>query len=143
MYGKPTGGVLDFQLTNLSKLYHLNNASNMKSLHLAMRIFELLQKVARMSESNRMILETACRLQDIGITVDFYNHQKYALYLIENSTIFGLDSRQKFIAALTVAQVGNRFFFSKRTSEPEPFGYPDGKEAGADDQYCECSCYGG
>ena len=57
---------------------------------LAGRIFEDLREVFAMPEGDRLLLEMAARLQDVGYVISYEQHHKHSYHLIRNSQLPGM-----------------------------------------------------
>jgi exopolyphosphatase/guanosine-5'-triphosphate,3'-diphosphate pyrophosphatase len=68
----------------------------------ALRIYDALQKEHGLSPTERMLLEIAALLHDIGTYVSPSSHHKHSMYLIEAAEIFGLRKAHKDIVANVV-----------------------------------------
>ena len=59
--------------------------------HLCMEMFDQLQDLHRLSEHDRLLLEVASILHEVGSFISQQNHQLHSQYIILNSEIFGLS----------------------------------------------------
>jgi exopolyphosphatase/guanosine-5'-triphosphate,3'-diphosphate pyrophosphatase len=57
---------------------------------LAGRIYEQLREPFGMPEGDRLLVETAARLQDVGYVISYEQHHKHSYHLIRNSQLPGL-----------------------------------------------------
>jgi len=55
-----------------------------------MALFDALEKIHGMTQRQRMMLETAAILHDIGTYIKASGHNRHGQYLVANSEIFGL-----------------------------------------------------
>src|SRR5262245_55557714 len=60
-------------------------------MHLATRLFDQLAHEHGLSEHDRLLLQVAALLHDIGMYVSLRGHHKHSLYLLQASEIFGLS----------------------------------------------------
>src|SRR5262245_16648403 len=60
-------------------------------MHLATRLFDQLAHEHGLSEHDRLLLEVAALLHDIGLFVSLRGHHRHSLYLLQASEIFGLS----------------------------------------------------
>lgn len=67
---------------------------------IALQLFDQLPELHGMSDHDRMLLQIASILHEIGTFVSPRAHHKHSEYLILNSEIFGLDRREVAIVAL-------------------------------------------
>ena len=67
--------------------------------HLATRLFDELKDEHGLDARDRLLLEVAALLHDIGVFVGLRAHHKHAQYLIQASEIFGLSSDDRAIIA--------------------------------------------
>ncbi|MCL2880514.1 MAG: HD domain-containing protein [Treponema sp.] len=75
---------------SLGRKFHYDEAHSRHVADLCMTIFDALVKEHGMNRRQRMMLETAGILHDIGMFIKSSGHQKHGQYIIENSEIFGL-----------------------------------------------------
>jgi exopolyphosphatase / guanosine-5'-triphosphate,3'-diphosphate pyrophosphatase len=66
---------------------------------LAVRLFDELRDEHRLSERDRLLLQTAALLHDIGIYVSLRGHHKHSQYILSASQIFGLASDETAVVA--------------------------------------------
>lgn len=83
---------------------------------LAGRIFEDLCEPLGMRESDRQLLETAARLQDVGYVISYEQHHKHSYHLIRNSQLPGVRPHDLELIA-NVARY-HRGAHPKRKHEP-------------------------
>jgi exopolyphosphatase / guanosine-5'-triphosphate,3'-diphosphate pyrophosphatase len=67
--------------------------------HLATRLFDELKEEHALDARDRLLLEVAALLHNIGVFVGLRAHHKHAQYLIQASDIFGLSSDDRAIIA--------------------------------------------
>jgi len=67
--------------------------------HLAVRLFDELKAEHGLDARDRLLLEVAALLHNIGVFVGLRAHHKHAQYLIQASDIFGLSSDDRAIIA--------------------------------------------
>jgi exopolyphosphatase/guanosine-5'-triphosphate,3'-diphosphate pyrophosphatase len=63
-------------------------------------LYDALAPQYRLEPRHRLILEVAALLHEIGVFVSTRSHHKHSMYLILNSDIFGLNSRDRELVAL-------------------------------------------
>jgi exopolyphosphatase/guanosine-5'-triphosphate,3'-diphosphate pyrophosphatase len=67
---------------------------------LCISLFDQLQTVHRLDPRYRTMLHVAALLHEVGNVISTRSHHKHSMYLIMNSEIFGLSSREMQIVAL-------------------------------------------
>ncbi len=73
---------------------HANTVSR-----LALDLFEKTRKLHRLGDDNKLLLEAAAHLHDIGQFVNYASHHKHSYYLIRSSQIVGLKPEQAELVA--------------------------------------------
>ena len=76
---------------SLGRKFHYDEAHSRHVANLSLIIFDALVKEHGMNRRQRMVLETAGILHDIGMFIKGSGHQRHGQYIIENSEIFGLQ----------------------------------------------------
>ena len=66
---------------------------------LAVRLFDQLQDEHQLSGRDRLLLEVAALLHDIGIFISLRAHHRHSLYLLSSSQIFGLTDNETQMVA--------------------------------------------
>ena len=66
---------------------------------LAGRIFDQLAEPLELPAGDRLLLETAARLQDVGYVINYDQHHKHSYHLIRNSRLPGLRPQELEIVA--------------------------------------------
>ena len=74
----------------LGRKYHFDEAHNRLVADLCIEIFDALTLEHGMNRRERMLLEVAALLHDIGVFIGGANHQQHGQYIVANSEIFGL-----------------------------------------------------
>lgn len=100
---KPTPNVLEFSLNNLSMLYNGNHEHAKTVTRLAVSMFEQLRQLHKLPNSYSRLLKAAGMLHDIGQTVKYYDHHKHSFYMMLNINLFGLNHRERLMAAFIAA----------------------------------------
>jgi len=80
--------------------YHVDRTHATYVREVCCRLFDALQHLHQLTSKDRLILEVAALLHEIGMYVNTSSHHKHSLYLIRNSDIFGLGTRDREMAAL-------------------------------------------
>jgi exopolyphosphatase/guanosine-5'-triphosphate,3'-diphosphate pyrophosphatase len=84
---------------NLGRKYHYDEAHCRHVANLSMVLFDSLMKEHGMNRRERMMLEVAALLHDIGTFIRNSNHQVHGQYIVSNSEIFGLHREELDIIA--------------------------------------------
>lgn len=66
---------------------------------LALDLFDKTRNLHRLGDDNKLLLETAARLHDIGQFVSYAAHHKHSYYLIKASQLIGLNPEQVEVVA--------------------------------------------
>ena len=75
---------------NLGRKYHYDEAHNRYVANLCLFLFDALSHEHGMNRRERMMLEVAALLHDIGMFIRGESHHKHGQYIVINSEIFGL-----------------------------------------------------
>jgi exopolyphosphatase/guanosine-5'-triphosphate,3'-diphosphate pyrophosphatase len=84
---------------NLGRKYHYDELHSRHVACLCMTLFDALVREHGMSRRERMMLEAAALLHDIGMFIRGSGHQKHGQYIVANSEIFGLHRDELDIIA--------------------------------------------
>ena len=84
---------------NLGRKYHYDEAHGKHVAGLCMTLFDALAKEHGMNRRQRMMLETAAILHDIGVFIRGSGHNRHGQYIVANSEIFGLQRDELDIIA--------------------------------------------
>jgi exopolyphosphatase/guanosine-5'-triphosphate,3'-diphosphate pyrophosphatase len=87
---------------NLGRKYFFDEAHSRHVTHLALILFDSLANEHGMNRRDRLMLEIAGILHDIGMFIGESGHQKHGCYIIANSEIFGLLSHELKLLAQIV-----------------------------------------
>ncbi len=79
--------------------YRFDLAHGRHVVMLATRLFEELQEEHGLSPRERLLLQTASLLHDIGVYVSLRAHHKHSQYLLAASQIFGLSDEETLIVS--------------------------------------------
>jgi exopolyphosphatase / guanosine-5'-triphosphate,3'-diphosphate pyrophosphatase len=107
------GGIEDFSkqvlasAAALGEKYRYDGAHAKHVAFLATRVFDDLRAEHGLAARDRLLLEVAALLHDIGIYVSLRGHHKHSLYLLSVSEIFGL-SRDDMAVVANVARYHRR-----------------------------------
>ncbi|MDR0388943.1 MAG: HD domain-containing protein [Spirochaetaceae bacterium] len=75
---------------NLGRKYHFDEAHNRHVAQLSMTLFDALRHEHGMNRRDRLLLEVAGTLHDVGMYIRSSAHQKHGQYIVAHSEIFGL-----------------------------------------------------
>jgi exopolyphosphatase/guanosine-5'-triphosphate,3'-diphosphate pyrophosphatase len=75
---------------NLGRKYRFDEAHNLHVAMLCMELFDALVKEHGMNRRERMLLEAAASIHDIGMFIKGSGHHRHGQYIVANSEIFGL-----------------------------------------------------
>lgn len=87
---------------NLGKKYHYDEAHAAAVAHMALKLYDALQEDHGLGSRERLLLEIAAILHDIGSFISPSSHHKHGFYLIDAAEIFGLRKIDKDIVANVV-----------------------------------------
>jgi exopolyphosphatase/guanosine-5'-triphosphate,3'-diphosphate pyrophosphatase len=91
----------------LGERYRYDAAHAKNVAHLATRLFDELKAEHGLSGRERLLLEVAALLHDVGIYVNLRGHHKHSQYVLSVSEIFGL-SRDEMAVIANVARYHRR-----------------------------------
>jgi exopolyphosphatase/guanosine-5'-triphosphate,3'-diphosphate pyrophosphatase len=83
----------------LGHRFRFDKAHGRHVLMLANRLFDELQEEHRLSERDRLLLQTAALLHDVGVHVGLRAHHKHSQYILAASQIFGLSGHETAVVA--------------------------------------------
>lgn len=86
--------VLSHSLSNIVKRYHESDHHLKQLDRLTQVMVEVLKPVYHFSRRDEELLRAAIRLHDIGMRIDYFNHQDHSFYLALNTNIYGLTHRE-------------------------------------------------
>jgi exopolyphosphatase/guanosine-5'-triphosphate,3'-diphosphate pyrophosphatase len=84
---------------NLGRKFHYDEAHSRHVAKLCMTLFDALAKEHGMNRRQRMMLEVAAILHDVGAYIKASGHNKHGQYIVANSEIFGLPRGELDIIA--------------------------------------------
>jgi exopolyphosphatase/guanosine-5'-triphosphate,3'-diphosphate pyrophosphatase len=84
---------------NLGRKYHYDESHNRHVAKFALNIFDALINEHGMNQRDRMLMEAAATLHDVGMFVRSSAHHKHGQYIAANSEIFGLHGNELAIVA--------------------------------------------
>ncbi|HVN32806.1 MAG TPA: Ppx/GppA phosphatase family protein [Thermoanaerobaculaceae bacterium] len=83
----------------LGRHYAFDEAHSVHVARLAVSLFDQLESLHGLGETERRILLSAAVLHDIGQFVSFKRHHKHSFYLVANSELPGLSEREMLLVA--------------------------------------------
>lgn len=86
----------------LAKKYRYDETHASAVAHVSLKLFDLLREEHGLGSRERLLLEIACILHDIGTFISPSSHHKHSFYLINAGEIFGLRKIDKDIVANVV-----------------------------------------
>lgn len=94
----PTEETVASALT-LSNWYHVDEAHRDATVTFALQLFDRLRKLHGLGKRERLLLQTAALITDIGSYIDTHQHGENTDYIIQASDIMGLSTREQRIVA--------------------------------------------
>lgn len=86
----------------LAKKYQYDEPHAAAVSHVALKLFDLLSEDHGLGSRERLLLEVASILHDIGVFISPSSHHKHGFYLVDAAEIFGLRKIDKDIVANVV-----------------------------------------
>jgi exopolyphosphatase/guanosine-5'-triphosphate,3'-diphosphate pyrophosphatase len=88
--------------------YHVDAAQAERIRALALRIFDLINSDKEEQESDRLLLDWAARLAEIGLSVAHAQYHKHSAYILSNADMPGFSRmEQQRLARIVLAHRGN------------------------------------
>ncbi|MDR1072094.1 MAG: HD domain-containing protein [Treponema sp.] len=87
---------------NLGRKYHFDEAHGRHVAALSMILFDAFVREHGLNRHERLLLEIAALLHDIGMFIRGSSHQKHSQYIVANSEIFGIHREEVEIIANVV-----------------------------------------
>jgi exopolyphosphatase/guanosine-5'-triphosphate,3'-diphosphate pyrophosphatase len=84
----------------IGEKYHYDAKHGQHVADLAVQMFDTLRNEHRLSEAERLLLQVAGLLHEVGMYVASSSHHKHSYYLIANSEVFGLRRAELMVVAL-------------------------------------------
>ncbi len=69
---------------------------------LAARLFEILEPIHGLGPRDAELLDAAAMLQDIGLAVNYYRHDRHGAYVVSSAQLTGFTHREQALLALLV-----------------------------------------
>jgi len=76
----------------LGRKYHFDEPHAERVARFASELFDRTRRLHRLEDGDRLLLEVAAWLHDIGQYVSYASHHKHSYYLIRSSHLVGLDN---------------------------------------------------
>ncbi len=83
----------------LAQKYRMDVQHGKHVSQMALRLFEQFEPLHRMGAEEKLLLEVAALLHDIGQFIQPVDHEKHGYYIVKNSPILGMTPRQQDIVA--------------------------------------------
>jgi exopolyphosphatase/guanosine-5'-triphosphate,3'-diphosphate pyrophosphatase len=112
--------ILEFSTTNfLGTLDKINESHIEQVMHVACRLFDLLQGIHGYGQRERRLLETAARLHDVGKVINYYDHARHSAFMIGHAPLYGMTHKEQIITAFIAGfhhGISNKTYRSYRYS---------------------------
>lgn len=83
----------------LGRRYRYDHAHGRHVAELSAQLFDALSDEHRLGQRERLLLQVAALLHDIGVYVNLRAHHKHSQYLLQSSQIFGLSDEETAIVS--------------------------------------------
>ena len=84
---------------NLAKRYLTNEKHRKSTVKFALHLFDQLKKLHRLGKRERLLLQIASSLDDIGNFINSHGHYRHSAYILQATKLIGLsDEENKIIA---------------------------------------------
>jgi exopolyphosphatase/guanosine-5'-triphosphate,3'-diphosphate pyrophosphatase len=94
-------------VTQFMRRYHVDNAQAERVRALALRIFDGIAPEEEDNEADRLMLDWAARLAEIGVSVAHAQHHKHSAYILSNADMPGFSRmEQQRLARVVLAHRG-------------------------------------
>ncbi|MDQ6953235.1 MAG: Ppx/GppA phosphatase family protein [Mariprofundaceae bacterium] len=87
---------------NMGKRFHIDRHYGKIVAHLALNIFDQSYELHHVHHQDRLLLEIAAHIHEIGMYVRVGGHHRHAAYLISASSLLGLSDQDKAVLAQVV-----------------------------------------
>ncbi len=87
---------------SLKKKYHVDRKYGKHVAHLALALFDQTDALHRLSHRNRLLLELAAHVHEIGMYIRVGGHHRHAAYLVSVAPLLGLSEQEKLLLAQVV-----------------------------------------
>jgi Exopolyphosphatase len=86
----------------LGQKYHFDQDHAAFVARMSLRLFDQLTKVHRLDGEERLVLESAAMLHDVGHYISTIDHDKHGQYILQANHLIGLSERQQEMVAAVV-----------------------------------------
>lgn len=87
---------------SLKKKYHVDRKYGKQVARLALELFDQMHELHGLSHRNRLLLELAAQVHEIGMYVRVGGHHRHAAYLVSVAPLLGLSAEEKELLAQVV-----------------------------------------
>lgn len=84
---------------NLAQRYGADSAHNDFVVDVSLKLFDALQPIHRLGRHERLLLEIAGKVDDIGNFINPQGHYRHSAYILEANPLIGLSARDNLIVA--------------------------------------------
>lgn len=92
--------VLAHSIKVAQDLYHLDGEHAARVTGFADKMFKAWYTLHRLPKNYEKILQVAGQLHDVGIAINYYNHEQHSAYLIESIQLFGVTHFEQMLSAV-------------------------------------------
>lgn len=92
----------DKTVLSIARRYEYQPTHSHQVAWLAGQLFDQMRELHRLSDEDRVLLQYAAILHDIGYHISHSNHHRHAYYLIQNVELPGFSAKEAAIIATTV-----------------------------------------
>ena len=84
----------------MGKKYHFDQAHAEAAALICQKIFKAMQREHKLGSHYALLLTVAALLHEVGLFISNTSHHKHSMYIIQNSELFGLDSKDINLVAI-------------------------------------------
>ena len=92
--------ILEHSTMNMLRFYKVNEQHARHVTDITLQLFDGWTPLHHLDGRDRMLLQSASLLHDIGISINYYDHARHSAYLVENARLFGLTHREQVLTAV-------------------------------------------
>ena len=104
----PTAKNVDIAALTINSMmskYHVEQDHGARVLYLAKQLFDAYAPTnAQLGQQDAFILSAACQLHEIGLLIEYKQHQHHGAYIIQHSQMLGFNQSEKQTLAMLVQQ---------------------------------------